>query len=523
MSYNTPHHAVFAQTPGLLSNQGVNYPTFSSRACNAKGGVISSSNLTEQRIQSEAAVLQREKALRQQQYRILYAILGLSSLLWLGARANTLGDVSLWPFRAPSQLAMLWASSLAVLAMVVVVRANAIETLFGGLGQAVRWHRRLGLMSIVFLGVHVALLAADAAINGISVAFVLLPFSSPGQRSLDIVLFYLLMVLGALAYDRRLRHEKWLKLHRMVGILYIAGIIHASIEPGSIRNFEPLRTWFVIMLLVGAGAWSYNVLLFRRVGPVHRYVVNAVRPHGRNIIDLILTPSDRRMMFSPGAFVLIRVPSFKGMEGELHPFSIASSPVERDVQLSIQQVGDFTRRLSYLSLGEDHPEYWLHRRKGKHHAVSTLIPQEVHLYGPFGGFSPLRFTGYRRLVWIAFGIGVTPFLSMLKFEQHNIDFRRVWFYYLVREPDDAIYAEQIEQLCEHSDSYIDLTVWTSAEHGRLTAAQIADDVGFDDYAVMMCGTRRSIESLSSQFKELGLPSERIISEELQFRYQSRGG
>ncbi len=485
------------------------------------GGIIDSSDLSKERVRSEAAVVRREKALTHNQHLILLAVLGLASLLWLGARANTLGDASLWPFRGPSQIVMLWASSLAVLAMVVVVRANAIEGLFGGLGEAVRWHRRLGLMSIVLLGVHVALLAADAAINGISVAFVLLPFSSPGQRSLDIVLFYLLIVLGVLAYDSRLRHEKWLKLHRLIGILYIAGILHASIEPGSIRNFEPLRTWFVILLLAGAGAWLYNVLLFRRVGPLYRYVVNAVRPRGHNIIDLVLTPKDRRMMFFPGAFVLVRVPSFEGMEGELHPFSIASSPVERDLQISIQQVGDFTKRLSYLSLGVDHPEYWQHRRAGNRHGVSTLTRQDVDVYGPFGGFSLLEFTGYRRLVWIGFGIGVTPFLSMLKFEQHNTDFRRIWFYYLVRKPDEAVYAEEINELCEVSDSYIDLIVWPSGERGRLTAAQIADDVGFDDYAVMLCGTRPSVENLSHQFKELGLPSTRIISEELQFRHQIR--
>ncbi len=467
--------------------------------------------------------MRREQASARHQQWTVCVFLGLTTLLWLGARGNALGDSSMWPFRAPAHLTTLWAASLAVLAIVVVVRANAIENLFGGLGEAVRWHRRLGLMSIVFLGVHVALLAADAAINGISVAFVLVPFSSPEHlhQSISIVFFYLLMLLGLLAYDRRLRHEKWLMLHRLFAILYVVGIIHAGTGQSSIREFEPLRTLFVFLSLAAIGAWTYNVVLFRRVGPLHRYVVNAVRPRGHNIIDLILTPIDRRMMFSPGTFVLIRVPGFKGMEKELHPFSIASSPVERDLQLSIQQVGDFTRRLSYLSLDDDNPDYLRHRRDSQHHELATLEPQEVHVYGPFGGFSQLRFTGYRRLVWIAFGIGVTPFLSMLKFEQHNIDFRRVWFYYLVREPDEAVYAEELDELCERSDSFIDVTTWVSGERGRLTAAQIADDVGFDDYAVMMCGTRRAVEDFSHQFLELGLPSARIIGEELQFRASPR--
>lgn len=135
----------------------------------------------------------------------------------------------------------------------------------------------------------------------------------------------------------------------------------------------------------------------------------------------------------------------------------------------------------------------------------------------------MRFMGYRRVVWIATGIGVTPFLSMLKFEQHNRgDIRRIWFYYLVRNEEEAIYRREIEDLCKGANSVVDFTVWVSTQQGRLSAAQIAEDVGFDDYAVMMCGTRAAVDDLSRQFMELGLPQSRIISEELQFRASPKG-
>lgn len=481
------------------------------------------SQIEQQLRHADAISVAHEKGLILRRRWILGFLLSLVSLLWLGAHLDGIGDASLWPFRAPSQLVMLWASCLAVLAMLAVVRSQAIESVFGGLGEAVRWHRGLGLASLVLLTVHVLLLAGDALLTGVPVSFVLLPFTMPGQRSLDILFFYVLIVLGILAYDRRMRHEKWLFVHRLLGLTYTAGIVHASIEPGSIQNFEPLRTFFVILILVGLGAWTYNVLILRRMGPRYLYQVEAVHPRGNDTVDLVLKPVEQRMMFVPGAFVLLRVPGFKGMTNELHPFSIASSPVERDLQLSIVQRGDFTKFLSYLSLGPDHPEYWKHRKPGKHHPVSTLRPQEVLLYGPFGGFSMMRFMGYRRLVWIATGIGVTPFLSMLKFEQHNRgDFRRIWFYYLVRNEDEAIYQRELEELCASADSYVDLTVWVSTQQGRLSAAQIAEDVGFDDYAVMMCGTRAAVDDLSRQFKKLGLPQSRIISEELQFRASPKG-
>ena len=63
-------------------------------------------------------------------------------------------------------------------------------------------------------------------------------------------------------------------------------------------------------------------------------------------------------------------------------------------------------------------------------------------------------------------------------------------------------------------------LWLTREQGRLTAARIAADVERDDYTVMLCGTMPFINAFASQFRELGLPRERIITEELQFRQGS---
>ena len=78
-----------------------------------------------------------------------------------------------------------------------------------------------------------------------------------------------------------------------------------------------------------------------------------------------MRPVDRRMMYEPGTFVFLRVPDMEGQQKELHPFSISSSPVDRDLRVSIRTVGDFTRRLPALDPG-----------------------RSLDVYGPFGGFTP---------------------------------------------------------------------------------------------------------------------------------------
>ncbi|MFN3233452.1 MAG: ferric reductase-like transmembrane domain-containing protein [Alphaproteobacteria bacterium] len=402
---------------------------------------------------------------------------------------STLG---LW--RGASQITMLWSATLAMLSMVAVVRANALEPIFGGLNLAVRLHRKLGLAAILLLVAHVALLTADSVSKGVPIVEVLVPFSTPNARSMDILVFYALIALGFLAYDKRLRYERWLVLHRGVGLLFVLGTVHAAMEPGTINEFEPLRTWIVILLLAGAAAWTYRILLFGRFGPHYAYQLHEAKPRGSETIDLIMRPQDRRMMYEPGTFVFLGVPGFENQAKELHPFSISSSPVDRELRVSIRQIGDFTKRLSDLQKGD-----------------------AIDIYGPFGSFSPQRFAKYRRLVWVGAGIGITPFLGMLAFEQDNHDFRRIWLYYVAHNQDHAVYDKEISDSFMEADSFIDYQLWDTSVRGHITAKQIADDVVLDDYAVMLCGTPAFVADMAAQFQALGLPRSRIIAEVLEFR------
>jgi predicted ferric reductase len=208
-----------------------------------------------------------------------------------------------------------------------------------------------------------------------------------------------------------------------------------------------------------------------------------------------MRPTDRRLMYEPGTFVFLRVPSMEGQQKELHPFSISSTPVDRDLRVSIRTIGDFTRRLPALEPGT-----------------------HVDVYGPFGGFTPHRFAPFRRLVFIGAGIGITPFLGMLAFELSSHDFRRIWLYYVARDEQDAVYDSEIRESYLDAESYIDYILWTTATRGRITAAQIAAEIApLEDYAVMLCGQVRFISDLARQFRALGVSRDRIITEEFEFR------
>ena len=128
----------------------------------------------------------------------------ITTILWTAGRFASAIPPGFWPWRGLSQITALWSITLMAIAMLAVVRAHALQPVFGGLDRAVRFHRILGPSAILLLIVHIVFLALAQLQGGTSIGDVLVPFWSESARSMDIIAFYLLLLLGGLAYDRRM-------------------------------------------------------------------------------------------------------------------------------------------------------------------------------------------------------------------------------------------------------------------------------------------------------------------------------
>ncbi|MEO0795062.1 MAG: ferredoxin reductase family protein [Verrucomicrobiota bacterium] len=435
------------------------------------------------------------KTLQRREVVIVGLVTAITTLLWGLSKHAVVQPDDLWPWRGPSQLLGLISLAYMALGLLAGARSITLEGLFGGLDRAIRLHRKLGMWAIIILVIHLLLLIPPWKASGKLVGDLFIPWYSPTARTPDILVFYGFVVLAVLAYNQRLPYARWLWLHQLNGALFLFFFIHIIFVPGSMMDFEPLSTWMVMLCTAGSLAYLYRILFFKRFGPRYGYTVEKVVQKTEEKFDLILTPEQRRMTYNPGTFAFIMAPDHPTLPKELHPFTISSSPVNRELRFSIRAVGDYTQALRMVEPNT-----------------------QIDVYGPFGGFSPNAFVKYRRLVLIGAGIGITPFLSMLAFELTNNDFRRIWLYYIVREKSHAGYDNEISSRYMDADSYVDYDLWITKDRGRLTAQKVWEDIGeIDDYAVMLCGTSAFNRDLTKQFLELGLPRERIISEDFAFR------
>jgi ferredoxin-NADP reductase len=128
--------------------------------------------------------------------------------------------------------------------------------------------------------------------------------------------------------------------------------------------------------------------------------------------------------FKPGQCIRITLvdPLYKDKKGNARDFSIASSPGEPSLMIATRMTGSaFKRSLADLPLGSS-----------------------VRVDGPYGDFF-LDADLKRPAVFLAGGIGITPFRSMIKhaIEQHSS--QRLTLVYCNRTPDDAAFLDELQK------------------------------------------------------------------------------
>ncbi|MCA2212127.1 ferredoxin reductase family protein [Jidongwangia harbinensis] len=375
-------------------------------------------------------------------------------------------------------------------ALLLATRARWLEPHFGGLDKMYRAHRRAGLSGFLLIPVHVALVPLDTAD--------VKPGSPAGViAAAGITILVLLTVAPRVPVLRRLAsltYDRWRSSHRFIGIFLIVALAHTLLVDALVTTTVLPLAVVLAGYLTGIGSYLYTLLLARFFRRTRRYVVQTVRRLSDTTVEVSLRPrSAKRMEFTAGQFLFVRFRA-PGPLRRSHPFTISSSPREDLLRLTIKAGGDFTRRV-HGDLAEG--------------TRATLV-------GCYGMFDHRR--GGPRQIWVAGGIGVTPFLSWIRDLDHgDPPAHRVDFFYTVRTPADALFLDEIEHAARRHPN-LHAHVVFSARHGSLTAARIAAASGGVTGAdVYLCGPSRMTGTLAHDFRRMGVPSGSLHYEEFNFR------
>jgi len=401
----------------------------------------------------------------------------LNILLWFLA----LDDVNTLEYIFKQFLSEILSSSTMILwscSFILATRWKKLEPFFGGLDRMYITHKYCAMSGFFLIILHI-LLIPEAETTSLAIILGRIAFDG----------FIVLMLLTILSKKIKMTYRTWKFSHKFMGVFYLIGMIHYQTSHALVHDYPLPKYVLIFFSIIGLFAWLYQELFYTALNKLPYTILNITG--SGDITELFLTAERKKTYFIPGQFIFINFPDIKKLK-EYHPFTISNSSNDKTLRLSIKAEGDFTTQLkNELQIG----------------GAASVI-------GAYGLFN--YHTCNSDQIWIAGGIGITPFLSWLhSFSnsfKHNIS-----LFYCLKNEEEAIYSEEIATI-QQQFRQIKFYSHFSQSEGHISAEKIRDKVGdLKEKNIFICGPLPLRKSLLRQCHKLGVKKKQIHFEEFQFK------
>ncbi len=397
---------------------------------------------------------------------------------------------------AIGQLAGLIGMTMFALTFLLSTRIRFIEDLFGGLDKVYIVHGVLGGSALILILFHpIFLLLKFLPMQVATAAQYLLP---GGELSVDLGIYALLgmILLIVMTLYWRMKYHQWKFSHKFLGAVFILAVFHVFLIKNSIARDNIFEGYFIfttIVSAIGLCGFFYSLLLKDRLKKRAIYRIDSINRLKGDVHDITMSPQYKPLEYKSGQFVFVRFYNER-LGKESHPFSIASKSDNPQLRIVIKNLGDYTSRLNELSVGD-----------------------QVSIEGPYGRFNYKRHDTDQ--IWIAAGIGVTPFIGMAEDLLGKKMLSKIDMYYSVSRKEDLISFDALKNVEKKTSGRFKLIPWITSERGsRLSIDDIRkSSSSFYGKEVCICGPVSFKNSIKEALINSGVPKSKIFEEEFGFR------
>lgn len=421
--------------------------------------------------------------------------------VWDALFVNPMSGSVLWLIRQQGMyLTGLLSIGLMSMAMVLAVRPAWLESPLGGMDKMYHLHKWAGILAICAAIGHWLLDQAGDFIRdlvgkaGKPPKEALLWFLDPTHslaKDLGEWLFYALVFMLVISVWRRFPYRPWRLLHKAMPLLYLGLVFHSV-------TFIPPSYWsrptgMISAALLLAGSVAAVLALLQRIGLKRRHQgrIEQLTRQGC-VLEVVCDAGPHWPGHKAGQFAFV---TFDRREGA-HPFTIASAAQgsSHRVVFQIKALGDYTRKL----------------------AGRLQVGQAVSIEGPYGRLDYRRGRPNAQQVWVAGGVGITPFIAWLESMQNNPGHAAVEMHYCVRNAASDPFVGRIRQLCS---SLPNVTLQVHDADNRLDINELLAGLKAKGgkLDIWFCGPRGLAGSLRAGIARLGLRSARLHQEAFEMR------
>lgn len=372
--------------------------------------------------------------------------------------------------------------------LILAGRFKFFDKMFKGLDKVYANHSRIGAIAFSLMLFHPLMLVVKyVMISTQSAALFFVPFVNM-QITWGIISLLLFIILISFTFYIKLKYNTWKFSHKFMTLAFIFAVIHTSVINSDVSRNPILRFYIlgfaVVAIFVVVRKFFFGYILNKKI----EYKIKKIRQLNIDIVEIEMVPVDKPIKFKSGQFAFF---TFKNelMSKEPHPFSISSGSSELTLKITVKNLGDFTSKLNNLKEGDN-----------------------VLVDGPYGHFSYNNVKS-KKQIWIAGGIGITPFFSMAKSIDQSYDIN---FFYSVKEESEAVYTKDLLEIVKNNPNF-KFNLWSVRDRGYIEANIILRSVGdLGDVDLLFCGPPVFMKSLNDQFLKLGVNKNRIHYENFSF-------
>lgn len=419
------------------------------------------------------------------------ALVGIGIVLWFLAPGNVFSFSSFAGWASPlSRLFGVAGFLLFAVNILLSARFRFLENIFYGLNKVYERHAQIGKTGFYLMLFHpVLMFSMYANFSGWTFSN-LFEFFTPsidkGPVNWGILSLFSFIILVTLTLWFRPKYHIWKWTHRFMGVAFFFASAHAFLIRSTTAVYVPFRYYMLFIFLVATLTYIYHSVLGKFLIKKYSYVVASVKVLGGNITEVLLTPKGTAMSYTPGQFAFISFQGSKKVSSESHPFSLSSAVDQDKISFTMKNLGDFTSTLPNLEVGT-----------------------EALIEGPFGKFSYYEARS-KKQIWIAGGIGITPYLSMIqslaKGENYSVD-----LFYCLRNEKEAVHLAELKNL---ENSKVRIFAHYSDTMGFINGDIIKEKSGgLEGKSIFLCAPPAMIGALRHGLKKLGVKEEFLHSEE----------
>jgi predicted ferric reductase len=384
------------------------------------------------------------------------------------------------------------------LQVVLAARIKWIERPFG-LDMIFQFHKAAAILALGLLLLHFTLVAWGSNHWRILTA---LDIRWPVWLGRLALLTLVVNVITSL-WRRKLHIEfqAWRSLHNILGVVIVSfGFVHGYRIGGDLTT-SPMRIYWITALVSVAMIYLFHKAARPAWLKRNPYTVTAVRQEAPKIWTIHLEPPAGKSVYpyAPGQFHYMTFRRGSGLPVEEHHWTISSTPTRPGVASTIKEVGDFTSTIGQTKIGDT-----------------------ADVDGAYGRFSYLFYPDEDDLLFICGGIGITPFLAMLR-HMHDAGARkRVLLLWNNRTEQDLMAREELDQIARSGRPQLKVVLFLTrpgedwqGERGRINRQALATywkPEAAVKRGVYVCCPPPMSRDVIRALRDLGTPVDRIHDE-----------